>query len=1307
MNKNKKIKLLASTSLALATTVTLVSCGSKTTTYTVTFNVNDPDTSDSIKLDEVEAVKVKKGEKVSSKNLTYEGYTFDGWYLSDGTKYDFSKEVTSNLTLIAKWTKDATPTPTPTPTPTTEKVTVTFNTNGGSSVSSQEIDKGAKAVEPTVPTKEATSTTTYAFEGWYTDEALTIKFDFTIVVNANITLYAKWTETAIPVTPSATTKEVSGSCDIGDFSSYEGTLAQDVKSGLFTIESGVNMRARAKNWTKSTYSGYTLDTENALSGASKLSFTHSIQITNTKGLIFNSPGEGYLTVYVQNGSSNTTNPSVSVVDPDGNKTDYAIPGKTDGSPVVQVYIPITKKGEYKVLRTLNSGTVDLYYAEYKLTAEVSTPVSIAIENDGIADYLVGSTLNTSALSVSLNYKNGTSEGLEVKDLTIDSSKVDFTTAGTYKVKVSYNGFDAEYDVNVYSLDSLELGFNAIEKLSANTTAGNGQYFNKTVQQVYSTTDTALDLDALSISAIGKCGDKEYEFALATNSSFVTISAVDFTTAGTKDVTVTVKVGSGDNEVTKTESFTIAVVDTTISSATINTQTVYNVYVNPEYSGKIGATTALTYVDDSSNAVLANTFKTIQQALDYLGLQDGISGNRKNIYVAPGTYNEKLEITLPYTSLISTSGNASDTIIEWDSVYGLLDESGYTHTTDSTQTLAVRESAVGVEIKGITISNKYNSISAYDGTAYAGSGERGLALLVQGDKLIIENSRILGWQDTIELFTGRAYIKDTFICGTVDYIFGTNGTAYFDGCTIETRKGKNSGTDDKVNAYITAFKGQNKSNSDAPTYGAIFNKCNFTTSSDFVGTYAIARPWASTSNVVYLNSTFDSKLAIDENKTIATGLLNDVNIATLNIKFYNNKDSLGNVITLTDNLSNVDTTLTAEEAANYTNFATIFGTSNGGVTYTDAWNPETTTIAQDDKTYYYFNRSTSATGTSYTYNADLDSSKTNKTGTLGGLTIDATTGKFSARTEGDTQWNAGTTIKLDVEANTAITVSNYSGYHNYKVEGSVDTTAVYANEDTVTYFFATAQKVTLTATGQVYLYSIIVNPNEEAPAAATVTKISADSTTAKTTFNLNDTFTSEGLVVKAYYSDGTYKILGSGEYDVVSPDMTTDGEKIVTVKYGETISTTYNVNVGTVDTSIKESTFITYKGGTYSASTGTKVSLNHNETSGTNVTSTAECTYDNITYSGAKSNSNNNWLTFNNGATITFTTTKACTLKIYYYEGQVNSTVKVGETEVITSTLSEGATYATAYLYKITEGGTITITSTAKGYIGAIEIVLGA
>ena len=60
----------------------------------------------------IESVDVAAGRTVPEPNPapTRRGHTFDGWYLSDGTAYDFETVVTGDITLIAKWMKDKAPT---------------------------------------------------------------------------------------------------------------------------------------------------------------------------------------------------------------------------------------------------------------------------------------------------------------------------------------------------------------------------------------------------------------------------------------------------------------------------------------------------------------------------------------------------------------------------------------------------------------------------------------------------------------------------------------------------------------------------------------------------------------------------------------------------------------------------------------------------------------------------------------------------------------------------------------------------------------------------------------------------------------------------------------------------------------------------------------------------------------------------------------------------------------------------------------------------------------------------------------------
>lgn len=79
--------------------------------------------------------------------------------------------------------------------------TVTFHANGhGTAPAAQIVSQGSKATQPTAPTA-----TGYTFGGWYKESNCTNAFDFNTAINADITLYAKWT--AITITATLTPTE--------------------------------------------------------------------------------------------------------------------------------------------------------------------------------------------------------------------------------------------------------------------------------------------------------------------------------------------------------------------------------------------------------------------------------------------------------------------------------------------------------------------------------------------------------------------------------------------------------------------------------------------------------------------------------------------------------------------------------------------------------------------------------------------------------------------------------------------------------------------------------------------------------------------------------------------------------------------------------------------------------------------------------------------------------------------------------------------------------------------------------------------
>ena len=145
----------------------------KVTTYTVTFDSNGGSS--------VAKQNVEEGKKAKEpKAPTRSEYTFKGWYIGS-TKYDFSKKVTKNITLTAKWEKVEEEKPVE---PEVKKYTVTFDANGGTAVAKQTIEEGKTASKPKDPTR-----TGYTFKGWLLNGKT---FDFSTPITSNITLEADW-----------------------------------------------------------------------------------------------------------------------------------------------------------------------------------------------------------------------------------------------------------------------------------------------------------------------------------------------------------------------------------------------------------------------------------------------------------------------------------------------------------------------------------------------------------------------------------------------------------------------------------------------------------------------------------------------------------------------------------------------------------------------------------------------------------------------------------------------------------------------------------------------------------------------------------------------------------------------------------------------------------------------------------------------------------------------------------------------------------------------------------------------------------
>ena len=217
-------------------------------TYTVTFELNGGTATEGY----ADSVIVPAGKLLTLSEPTREGYTFLGWYtgesVNDGivttttpiredmnliakwrinvltvTFYDRNGEILShqnieygseaeaptaptiNKLVFSKWDTDfsaVTENLSVRPIYVPNTYTLSFDTDGGTSITAQEYYVGDIPVKPRNPIK-----TGHYFIGWYLDEGLTNEYRFDTALNANTTLYAKFLE-SMPIYTAADLKAI-------------------------------------------------------------------------------------------------------------------------------------------------------------------------------------------------------------------------------------------------------------------------------------------------------------------------------------------------------------------------------------------------------------------------------------------------------------------------------------------------------------------------------------------------------------------------------------------------------------------------------------------------------------------------------------------------------------------------------------------------------------------------------------------------------------------------------------------------------------------------------------------------------------------------------------------------------------------------------------------------------------------------------------------------------------------------------------------------------------------------------------------
>lgn len=269
---------------------------------------------------------------------------------------------------------------------------------------------------------------------------------------------------------------------------------------------------------------------------------------------------------------------------------------------------------------------------------------------------------------------------------------------------------------------------------------------------------------------------------------------------------------------------------------------------------------------SSNKDNSGGFHSLQEAIDSIpaGCNTPVT-----IELAPGIYHEKVTLEKPHVTLVGMGTSPEDTVISYDD-YGLfMMPDGKKRGTFRSYTLFVH--AADVTLRNLTIENASGDSKTHG---------QAIALYAECDRFIADSCRLLGHQDT--LFTGplppkekepggfvgptqfapringRQYYKNCYICGDVDFIFGS-ATAYFEGCTLESfsRTAKASSIEEtcvapKDSAFVPEGYVTAASTPEGQEYGYVFSECSFISKDCAPSTVYLGRPWRDYARTVLLN-----------------------------------------------------------------------------------------------------------------------------------------------------------------------------------------------------------------------------------------------------------------------------------------------------------------------------------------------------------------------------------------------------------------------------------------------------------------------
>lgn len=222
------------------------------------------------------------------------------------------------------------------------------------------------------------------------------------------------------------------------------------------------------------------------------------------------------------------------------------------------------------------------------------------------------------------------------------------------------------------------------------------------------------------------------------------------------------------------------------------------------------------------------FTTVQAAINSVVFLKTIE---TKIYIKNGIYKEKLELPQNKNNITLVGESKESVILTYDDYASKKNSAGLDIGTSGSASFIIAGSSFKAE--NITFENSSGNVG------------QAVAVRIDGDKVIFNNCKFLGFQDTLypRGSGSRQYYKNCYIEGATDFIFGAS-TAIFDQCEIFAKKG---------GYYITAAN-----TPQANPYGFVFLNCKLTTDSG-TNTYFLGRPWGNYARTVYIKCEMGSHI----------------------------------------------------------------------------------------------------------------------------------------------------------------------------------------------------------------------------------------------------------------------------------------------------------------------------------------------------------------------------------------------------------------------------------------------------------------